>query len=200
MTPEALGIRRGTVHLSDHDPRWASVGASTASEIAGATGIPADRIQHVGSTSIPGLAAKPILDIVVGVTEGHSVDAIVGHLVGLGYIDRGVGRGSIGRLIVRESSPDVRTVHVHIVAHGTRDWSDYVDFRDALKSDLELRSRYAEVKSALARRFPGDRKAYRHGKNAFIQDTLDTLRRRGSRSARSRDEQHRRLRRPSLGR
>ena len=175
-TDLGLGIRRGTVHLSDHDPRWAVVGASTASEIAGATGLPAARVQHAGSTSIAGLPAKPILDIVVGVTGGDSIEAIAGHLLGLGYMDRGDGRGSIGRLLVRESSPEIRTVHMHIVAHGTQAWDNYVDFRDTLRSDLELRRRYAEVKNALAGRFPGDRASYRHGKNAFIQDTLDTFR------------------------
>ena len=171
-----LGIRRGTVHQSDHDPRWASVFAATASEIAEATGIPAARIQHVGSTSVPGLAAKPILDIVLGVTEADSIDAVAGHVVRLGFIDRGAGRGSIGRLVVRESSPEIRTIHVHIVRYGTEAWSDYVDFRDALRGDLASRDQYAEVKRGLARRFPEDRSSYRHGKNAFIRYTLDTLR------------------------
>jgi GrpB-like predicted nucleotidyltransferase (UPF0157 family) len=63
---QGLGITRGTVHLSDHDPRWASIGVVTVSQIADATDTPADRIQHVGSTSVPGLPAKPILDIVLG--------------------------------------------------------------------------------------------------------------------------------------
>ena len=79
-----LGIRRGTVHLTDHDTRWARVGAATVSEIADATGIPEDRVQHVGSTSVPGLTAKPILDIVLGVNEADSIDAVAGHLVSLG--------------------------------------------------------------------------------------------------------------------
>ena len=172
-----LGIRRGRVHLSDHDPTWASVGAATVSEIAGATSIPSDRIQHVGSTSVPGLAAKPILDIVLGVTEADSIDDVAGHLVSLGYLDRG-GSGdtsSIGRLIVRESLPDVRTVHVHIVEPGTDAWGDYVEFRDALTSDLSLRDQYAEVKRRLARDFPEDRTSYRHAKDVFIQSTLSTL-------------------------
>ena len=172
---EVLGIRRGTVYLSDHDPRWASVGAAAVSEIAEATGIPADRIQHVGSTSVPGLPAKPILDIVLGANSTDSIDTVARHLVGLGFIDLGTGRGSIGRLIVRESSPNVRTVHVHIVEYGTEAWRDYVEFRDALRSDLSLRDQYAEMKRMLAQRFPEDRKSYRSTKNAFIRNTLDSL-------------------------
>ncbi len=84
-TNRGLGIRRGTVHLSEHDPRWASIGAATASEVADATGIPAERIQHVGSTSVPGLAAKPILDIIVGVDNPESIDVVAGHLHGSGH-------------------------------------------------------------------------------------------------------------------
>ena len=178
-TNRSLGIRRGTVHLTEHDPRWASVGAATVSEIADATGIPRDRVQHVGSTSVPGLTAKPILDIVLGVSDADSIDAVAGDLVSLGYLDRGGSGGassSIGRLIVRESLPDVRTVHVHIVEHGTDAWGDYVEFRDALRSDLSLRDQYAEVKRKLARDFPEDRTSYRHAKNAFIRSTLSTLR------------------------
>ncbi len=179
-----LGIRRGTVHLSEHDPRWASVGAATVSEIADATGIPSERIQHVGSTSVSGLAAKPILDIVLGVDEADSIDAVAGHLVRLGYLDRGGSGGrssSIGRLIVRESLPDVRTVHVHIVEHGTDAWGDYIEFRDALRNDLSLRDQYAKVKRTLAPDFPEDRTSYRHAKNAFIRSTLSTLRARKGR-------------------
>ena len=170
-----LGIRRGTVRLSEHDPRWASVGATTAAEVADATGIPAGRIEHVGSTSVPGLVAKPILDIAVGVDHSESVDKTAAHLVGAGYLDRGTGGGSVGRLLVRESSPEVRTVHVHVVGFGTEAWRDYVEFRDALRNDPALKDQYAQVKRTLAQRFPEDRTSYRHAKDTFIRSTLDML-------------------------
>ena len=149
--------------------------ALIALEISTVTGIRADRIQHVGSTSVEGLVAKPILDIALGVDDAESVDGVVGHLVGSGFLDRGMGEGSIGRLVVRESSPDVRIVHVHIVGYGTRAWKDYVEFRDGLRDDSVVRDQYADVKRTLAQRFPEDRKSYRTAKNAFILKTLQVL-------------------------
>lgn len=175
VTNAALGLRRGKVRLSEHNRRWSFVYAFTASEIASVTGIPAERIQHVGSTSVEGLPAKPILDIALGIDDAEAVDAVASHLVGVGYLDRGTGEGSIGRLVVRESSPEVRTVHVHIVGYGTEAWRDYVEFRDALRNDLLVRDQYADVKRTLARRFSEDRKSYRTAKNAFIRKTLDVL-------------------------
>jgi len=170
-----LGLRRGQVRVVEHDRRWSFVYALIALEISTVTGIRADRVQHVGSTSVEGLVAKPILDIALGVDDAESVDGVVRHLVEAGFIDRGVGEGSIGRLMVRESSPDVRIVHVHIVEYGTREWRDYVEFRDGLRNDSLVRDQYADVKRALARRFPEDRQSYRTAKNAFILKTLQVL-------------------------
>ena len=175
VTNAALGLQRGTVRFSEHNRRWSFVYALIASEIAEVTGVSSERIQHVGSTAVPELAAKPILDIAIGVGDGESVGAIVGHLVGIGYLDRGDGEGSIGRLVVRESSPEVRTVHVHMVGYGTEEWRSYVAFRDALLNDPLVRDQYADVKRTLAQSFPEDRKSYRTAKNAFIVKTLEVL-------------------------
>jgi GrpB-like predicted nucleotidyltransferase (UPF0157 family) len=175
LTNVALGLRKGTVRLLEHDRRWTFVYALIASDISTVTGIHAERIQHVGSTSVEGIAAKPILDIVVGVDDLGSVESVVNHLVGAGFIDRGAGEASIGRLVVRESSPEVRIVHVHIVGFDTQNWRDYVDFRDELRNDALVRDQYEDVKRTLASRFSKDRKLYRTAKNAFIRKTLQVL-------------------------
>ncbi len=122
-----------------------------------------------------GLAANPILDIVIGVDHLKSVDSVVNQLVEAGFLDRGLGEGSIGHLVVRASSPDVRIVHVHIVGYDTQDWRNYVDFRDELRKDPLLRDQYADVKRTLSRRFSNDRKAYKTAKNAFARKTLQVL-------------------------
>ena len=171
----SLGLKRGKVVLVDHDPQWLVAGAAAASEISEATELPANRIQHVGSTSVTGLPAKPILDVVVGIVEPGSEDFVAAQLVSIGYIDKGSGRGSIGRLLQRESSPEIRTMHIHVVEYGTEAWSNYVEFRDALRNDPGLRDRYAETKRRLADRFPNDRRAYRTTKDAFIRSALDAL-------------------------
>ncbi len=175
LTNQVLGLRKGTVRLAEHDRRWTFVYALIASEISRVTGIRDERIQHVGSTSVEGLAAKPTLDIVVGVDDRKSVDSVAEHLVETGFIDRGPGEGSIGHLLVRESAPGVRIVHIHIVGYGTQDWRNCVDFRDGLRNDPLARDQYADVKRTLALRFSDDRKSYRSAKDAFIRKTLQML-------------------------
>jgi GrpB-like predicted nucleotidyltransferase (UPF0157 family) len=180
MSDRSLGLRRGIVRLAEHDPQWPIAYAAAAAEIRSATGIPANRIEHVGSTAVPDVPAKPILDIVVGVDDPEDIEPIVMHLVRIGYIDRGAGEGSVGRLLVRESSPNVRTIHVHIVGYGTEDWKDYVVFRDMLRAQPAARMRYAEVKRTLAERFADDRESYRSAKDEYLRKILEDSRAGGS--------------------
>ena len=170
---DSLGLKRHTVRLVEYDPRWEPAYSKAAAEIASVVGASASAIEHVGSTAIPGLPAKPILDVAVGVPDPGATEEVAGHLVGVGYIDRGYGVGSIGRLLVRESAPDVRTIHVHVVMHGTEEWRHYVAFRDVLQNDPVARAQYSKVKRALVRRFRDDRRAYTRGKAAFIRAVLD---------------------------
>jgi GrpB-like predicted nucleotidyltransferase (UPF0157 family) len=137
------------------------------------TGLPEDHVQHVGSTAVEGLPSKPILDIVLGSDSAEAADRLAVALVGIGYIDRGLGEGSNGRLLVMESAPNVRIAHVHIVQYETQDWKDYVVFRDTLRGDGALRSGYAELKRDLAERFATDRQSYTRGKEAFIRAVID---------------------------
>lgn len=130
-------------------------------------------VQHVGSTSVRGLRAKPILDVAIGVQPNVAVPAeLVDALVTVGFIDRGVGAGSVGRLLVWELEPGVRAVHLHIVGYGTEEWSNYVVFRDALRADADLLAEYERIKDDLAERFPGDRAAYTDGKTRFVEQIL----------------------------
>ena len=175
VTNAALGLRQDRVHLRDHNRRWSLIYALTASEIVAVTEVAADRIQHVGSTSVPGLAAIPVLDIAIGLEGPESVDAVAAHLEKVGYVDQGQEEGDLGRLLVRESSPDVRTIQVFIVGYGTQAWREFTEFRDALMNDPLVVAQYSDVKHALAQRFSGDRESYRAGKNAFVRKTLAVL-------------------------
>ena len=157
------------MRLAEHDPDWVHQFQRAAALIVAATGIPEERVQHVGSTSVPDLIAKPILDINVGILPSDDVEVVVARLVELGYIDRGEGEGGIGRLLVWESAPDVRTTHVHLQPFDSRWWRGDLQFRDALRADTELRRRYARLKSELAQQFADDRRAYRHAKNDFFR-------------------------------
>lgn len=124
---------------------------------------------------MPDLLSKPILDIALGSPGAEDTDEIAAALVRLGYIDRGRGEDGIGRLMVRESAPDVRTIHVHILPEESAWIRRHLAFRDALRGSPALRRRYAEVKRALAQRHPFDRTPYTTGKGAAVREILDRV-------------------------
>lgn len=129
-------------------------------------------IQHVGSTAVAGLDAKPILDLAVAVTSIAMIPRCGPLLCRIGYIDRGDGGADGGYLFVKESVPDVRTHHVHVVAIDDPQWRNYLLFRDTLRADGELRTRYAELKQDLQKQFAQDRQSYTAAKHAFIRGVL----------------------------
>ena len=140
-----------------------------------ATGVPESRIQHIGSTAVEGLPAKPILDFDVGTTPSEDVEVVVSRLIAFGFVDRGSGRGGPGRLLVWESAPETRIAHVHVISFESEAWRRDLAFRDALRADSDLRRRYARVKADLAARFPDDRQSYREGKEDFILRALAAI-------------------------
>lgn len=167
-----LGLRRHTVRLVQHDPRWAEVYADVAAHISLWTSLAAERIAHVGSTAVQGIRAKPILDVAIRADSIEDADEIAARLAANGFIDRGVGEGSIGRLLLLEPEPEVRAVHVHIV--GEAHWKQYHDFLDGLRRDAKAMARYSEEKERLARAFAHDRAGYTAAKAAFVSAVLES--------------------------
>ena len=131
-------------------------------------------VKHVGGTSVPGLAAKPIIDIVAGLPTTQSIEVLKDRLCGAGYIYRGEADDGVGHLFVLEPEPDIRTVHIHAVQHGSTYWSEYVCFRDLLRRDAELRDSYDQLKRKNAAAFPDDRKGYTAAKHTFVREVLRT--------------------------
>ena len=170
-----LGLRRHTVRLLPHNGAWAERFEEVKAQISSCTVVEAGRIHHVGSTAVPDLVAKPILDVDVALLPTEDIEEFVLRLEEVGYIDRGEGKDGIGRLLVLESEPDVRTVHVHVTPVEAGWWRQDVALRDALRADPELRSEYANLKSILARRFPNDRRSYRNAKSSFVEAVLKGL-------------------------
>jgi GrpB-like predicted nucleotidyltransferase (UPF0157 family) len=168
-----IGLRRHTVRLAEHELAWAELFAREAEAMRGGLADLAVEIEHVGSTAVPGLAAKPILDIAIGVTRTDDIPIVVERLAGAGYIDRGHAGRNGGHLLIRESAPDIRTVHAHIVEVADRQWSQYLWFRNTLRADSATRRAYAELKHRLARAFANDRGAYTAGKETFIRSVLE---------------------------
>jgi GrpB-like predicted nucleotidyltransferase (UPF0157 family) len=151
-----------------YDPGWRSSFALEANKIKEALGDLDPMIEHIGSTAIPGLCAKPIIDIMVGV-RGISDRRIVRRLDSIGYLIQ-TDAGDPDRLFFRKGK--VRTHHLHVVdLHGWAYWR-HVIFRDYLISHPSWCARYAEIKLVSAQRYRFDRIAYTESKSDFIESVL----------------------------
>ncbi|SFI22517.1 GrpB family protein [Jannaschia pohangensis] len=172
---EALGLRQGTLDLVPHDPFWAALFAAEVAAIRAV--LPPGRvaIDHIGSTAVPGLAAKPILDIGM-LASPIQQEAIAAALVGIGYIDRGE---RSGRLFIRLRDGDIRTHNLHLYAPNDPAFARQIAFRDMLRADAGLRDAYADLKRQIIRDTDGRRAGYAEAKGPFIEAAL---------SLRSRDD------------
>lgn len=129
-------------------------------------------IQHIGSTAVPDLQAKPIIDIGIGVVAKDEIIKCAKVLAQVGYIDRGHTGGEGGYLLVKESAPLVRTHHIHISQRSDLQWRNDLKFRDALIASADIRNQYANLKIKLQTIFSNDRKSYTAAKDEFIQKVL----------------------------
>jgi GrpB-like predicted nucleotidyltransferase (UPF0157 family) len=137
----------------------------------------ADGVEHVGSTAVPGLAAKPVLDLMASVTDPAAVvEHAAGRLAADGWcyvppeLDSG---GSWRRFFVKpDASGQRRQAHLHLIRAGHPRWSDQLAFRDALRQDSGLCARYADLKRRLASEHGADREAYTAAKTEFVAAAL----------------------------
>ncbi|MCO6441651.1 MAG: GrpB family protein [Nitrococcus mobilis] len=155
-----------------HHPSWAALAADACREARRVCGHHLTDLQHVGSTSVPDLPAKPILDLAAAVAALDAIPELARRLTGIGYIYRGNNGDAGGHLFVRESSPGVRTIHLHLVKHNGAQWRNYLLFRDLLRRNPGIRRQYAELKQALGRSFRDDRNSYTAFKRDFIGQVL----------------------------
>jgi len=168
-----LGLRKGAVSLSPHNPAWLELGVHECSAVRAILGQLAVDVQHVGSTSVDSLDAKPILDIAADLHTSPSPDAgeIVRRMETGGYEYRG-DHGPNGGLLLIRGTDDVRTVHVHMVPLNETKWTSYIGFRGYLRATPHRRRDYQHLKRDLAARHAHDRGANTEAKAAFILDTL----------------------------
>ena len=167
-----IGLERGTVEVVTYRAAWPDLFEQERRVLQQHIGRFVLDIQHVGSTAVPGLDAKPILDMAVAVGSVAAIPGCREPLCSLGYIDRGDGGSDGGYLFVKESAPDVRTHHLHMVSIDDPQWRRYLLFRDLLREDAKLRTTYADLKNDLQGKFPEDRKAYTAAKQEFIRHLL----------------------------
>jgi GrpB-like predicted nucleotidyltransferase (UPF0157 family) len=167
-----VGLRRGTVRLEASQSQWRQTYEHLAFLLRAGLPDVETAVEHVGSTAVPGLPAKPIIDIAVQIPRDVPADTVISQLEAHGFVFRGTQAGEGGLLFVREAGLELRVCHVHVVREGDPQWDRYLRFRDRLRSDGVTRDAYAVLKTRLAAEHPGDRQGYTTAKSAFIRDVL----------------------------
>ena len=157
--------------IVDYDPRWPEFYRREAGRITGALGDLLTSVEHVGSTSVPGLAAKPRIDIMPGLNEEADVDRAIEPMTALGfeYIQRFEDEMPFRRLFTRHEADQVIACNVHIVAFGSEFWERHLLFRDYLRENPDVAAEYARLKRALAPRFTVT-SDYAEAKTEFITE------------------------------
>jgi GrpB-like predicted nucleotidyltransferase (UPF0157 family) len=155
------------VRIVDYDPAWPELAAAELGRVGSALGEQAVRLEHVGSTAVPGLAAKPIIDLQLSVPDVERRERYVERLEGLGYL-----------FVPAPESPDYhffakpaerpRAYHLHVCEAGSEHESRHVALRDYLRAHPGDAARYEALKRRLVARHPEDRLAYIEGKDEFV--------------------------------
>ncbi len=157
------------VTVIPYDPRWAAWFERSASEVKAALGDNLLVIHHIGSTSIPGIYAKPIIDMLAVARDLRLIGECADQLQRIGYEPMGEFGISGRRYFRRDNSARVRTEQVHVFAMQSPHVRRHLAFRDFLRSHPELAQEYSVLKQRLAAAYPFDIEAYMDGKDPFIR-------------------------------
>jgi GrpB-like predicted nucleotidyltransferase (UPF0157 family) len=158
------------VIILDYDPNWPGLFQSLRKRIADALGDMAAAIEHVGSTAVPNLPAKPIIDIDVLLIFETMLPAAIERLATLGYIHR----GNLG-IPEREAffaPPNDLPHHLYVCPPSSAEFRRHIAFRDYLRAHSKDAKAYGDLKIALAERFREDRSAYNRAKGDFVAETI----------------------------
>jgi GrpB-like predicted nucleotidyltransferase (UPF0157 family) len=169
-----VGLERGTVELAADDGAWADRYEAEVERLRAVTDGRLDEFEHVGSTAVPGLPAKPVLDVLAAVDDLDAADDLAPVLEANGYEQR-PDEGVAGRLFFARGPPGNRTVYLSLAEPGSAVYRETVAFRDHLREHPDVAEAYAALKRRLAAAHPDDRAAYTAGKSAFVERVLDRV-------------------------
>ena len=172
----SIGMKRGTVYLEPHQKEWERASEETIQTLKNILGSTVIDIQHIGSTSIKNISAKPIIDIAVAVNNFDDILSKRDELERNGIIYRFEESPKQLLFVMGDFENDIRSHHIHVVIYGSDEWNNYINFRDYLNSNIEAAREYESVKLRLAEQYPNDRIAYTDGKQEVIDKLLDEAR------------------------
>ena len=164
----------GSIVVSDYDPAWPAMFEHERTSLHAALDPFVLTIEHIGSTAVPGLAAKPIIDLQAGVrrlaeAQYHCVEPL--QALGYTYLPQ-YEAWLPGELFFRKALAKLWTHHLHILQADDPRWQDRLLFRDYLRNHPEAAATYAQLKRDLAAAFDDDISGYRNAKDAFVAATM----------------------------
>lgn len=174
--PEIIGLKSGIVKLLPHQLSWEEDATRTIALIKSILGDICIDVQHVGSTAIKGISAKPIIDIALAVDKLDEIYPYIGQLEENGIIYRKVEKTGQLLFVKGNLAEEIKTHHIHVVGADSINWINYLKFRDYLNEFPEKAKQYNDLKWLLAEKFPDNRKAYTAGKADLISELLDDAR------------------------
>lgn len=157
--------------LREYDPAWPIQFGNISDRISHSLGTIVRRIEHIGSTAVPNLAAKPIIDLDVVLGTQSDLPEAIRMLEEIGYVHEG-NLGINGREAFRSPKTEV-SHHLYLLIEGAEELRHHIVFRDAMRRDEALRSCYEQLKRNLADQYADDRSSYSEGKSAFITAVMN---------------------------
>ena len=167
-----LGLPYGTVRLVPAHPGWSRIAHALSGDIARAVPALVHGVEHIGSTAVPGLLSKPIVDLAIGMQLDAQLEDLADRLATIGWIYRGDAGEDGGLVFVMEDAPWHRVAHAHGVVYGGEQWTRYIALRELLRGSAPARRTYEEAKTELAVRFSDDHANYTAGKTPTVTKLL----------------------------
>lgn len=164
-----LGLPKNVVRLAPYSPEWPMLFEKEKARLSDSLRLLDHVVEHIGSTAVPGLHAKPVLDIMIGLPNLQEMEAADAELVKLGYEAKGE-KGVPGRLFLTLGDPCL--YHVHLTQLHSAFWYEHLLFRDSLRQQETVASNYLAIKIRLAQAYPNDRDSYTRGKADFIEHVI----------------------------
>lgn len=170
----SIGLKRGEVAVENHQIEW-EISAKNIIDLLKNT-LKDDIVdaQHIGSTSIKSICAKPIIDIVVGVNDFNDILKHNDELSKVGIIYRRQDHPNQQLYICGDLQNNIQTHFIHVVIFNSKQWHDYINMRDYLNENQEKANEYSNLKIALAKKYPNDRIAYTQAKSKLIEEILNS--------------------------
>ncbi len=171
-----LGLKKGTVRLTEHKEEWEMQAQQMIAKLREVFGKTAIDIQHIGSTSVKTIAAKPIIDIAIGMETLDGIDRFLATLAKIG-VQKSAGQPFADIVLFSKDDAETgeRLYNIQAVVYGSAQWNGHVCFRDYLNANPDKASEYEQIKKQAAELYPADVMRYSAHKNAFIEGCIAAL-------------------------